>query len=149
MIEILETNDRRLGARIGELEVIANEQRQRFEAQWLQIEQVYNSTSWRITWPVRFVGGLLKGARLSVLRNIARQILHGLIKVPVLHRHAKWFEARFPGLAARTRQTLGWQRPVGHSFAGTLNQELSQRLLSPRANLIYTQLVDQGDTSDD
>jgi O-antigen chain-terminating methyltransferase len=148
-IETLEANNCILDLRVGALEVIADEQRQRLQSQWQQVEQVYNSTSWRITWPIRFVGCSLKGLRRSIFHHVAPRILRRLIKVPMLRRHAKWLEVKFPELTRRARQVLGWQRPLEQPFEGALNDRQSQRPLSPRANEIYTRLLAKGGANND
>lgn len=141
-IEKLEVSNRMLDEKIGALEFIANEQRQHFEVQWHHIEQVYKSTSWRVTWPLRFVGSSLRDMRRFILHNASNRILRGLLKSRMLRKRARWLEANFPGFTERARQIVGWhRRPEEQSFAGTLDQELSQKLLSPRASQIYTQLV--------
>ena len=143
--ELMEIN-RRQDQALGDLRGLVEQQHRRLDEQWAQIGAIYTSTSWRLTWPVRFAGKALKRAR-AVLVRIAKAMLRRLIKVPAVRQLSKWAEPRFPALANRARQALhGTAASAGVEAAG-FRQELGDRLLSPRARLIYAQLADRAEDS--
>jgi O-antigen chain-terminating methyltransferase len=106
-----------------------------------QLQAVYASTSWRLTKPYRYAGGVALRVRSDArrrLRGPLLQLMRAVLRQPLLKGAARRLLARFPGMQARLRGML--YQPV--PGATTLPPEPlpSDGDLSPRAARAYQEL---------
>lgn len=113
-----------------------------------QITAIYNSTSWRLTWIVRFGGKVAgKGQRFvkrtlrrwtNTLLGLARRIVVAILSVGPLRRLTQAITRRFPGVTQRLKTALF--APGDNGLPVGFHQTLSVRHLSPRAKLVHEKL---------
>lgn len=116
------------------------------------ISAIYTSTSWRLTWIVRFIGMIVgKGKRfinriLRRIRNkllsITRRLVVTTLSAKASRRVAKSAMHRMPGLARRLKSVL-FEPEDGRPATDGFHQALSARHLSPRAKLILEELEER------
>ncbi|WP_242225220.1 class I SAM-dependent methyltransferase [Shinella zoogloeoides] len=110
-----------------------------------RLEAVYNSTSWRITQPLRAATLRLRDARQAgareLLTRLARRILRPVVLLVLSNKHARALGhrvvSRYPSLASRLKRLI---TPPLHASQASFAHSLSQTNLTPKARLIYAKL---------
>jgi len=146
-IAIAEAQARQAIGRVEYAEGQARQARERGVSDAAMLIAMRNSTSWRITAPLRAVGGAVK-ALLHFPRN-AKSVLRGAAKL--LLSHAKRYIVRHPRLKSRVLKILGcFPRLMYRLQIATLNGSLDQAAggtvlelssLTPHARQIYDDLA--------
>lgn len=115
--EMVRQSDAERGRLHAQNEAQAEWWRQQLEARQRQIETLYKSTSWRVTAPLR------------MLARGHHAILPMLLRTPsiVVHRTARYFRRRFPGLFYRLA-TNRLARSLFEMFRKPLHSQSSSRL---------------------
>lgn len=129
----------RLQTRLDDLALQNNDYQQRLEA-------VYDSTSWRITSPLRKVTTRLRQARQVKASKLFKTLLRSsLRKVALLALSNKTLKTlghrvatRYPALAGRLKRLM--TPPMQASSQARFAHSISEASLSPKARLIYTKL---------
>ena len=119
------------------------------EARGQQVDAMLASRSWRVTAPLRSLGGwarrlraavqnrtLVPGAKRRAIHAV-RQAGQAVLRDPRARRAARSVLARFPALQARLREMM-YQAPVAPGAPPPASQHASD--LSPRAQRIYAAL---------
>lgn len=110
-----------------------------------RLEAVYNSTSWRITEPLRDATLRLRHAREAgareLLTRLARRILRPVVLLALSNKQARALGhrvvSRYPSLASRLKRLI---TPPLHASQASFAHSLSQTNLTPKARLIYAKL---------
>ena len=110
-----------------------------------RLEAVYNSTSWRITEPLRDATLRLRHAREAGAREhltrLARRVLRPVVLLALSNKQTRALGhqvvSRYPSLASRLKRLI---TPPLHASQASFTHSLSQTNLSPKARLIYAKL---------
>ena len=111
---------------------------------WLEVDRLnkelqtfFNSTSWRITWPLRAVVSMLRWlimlpCRLLkwLLRPLAVSVISQILRRPVWVMRLRGLKTRFPCLYAKTRSIAQARGLVGGAMPGTVDSEIQKDVLN-------------------
>ena len=132
----------RIDGQLADLRRRQQEQERHLEEQLARIEAIYNSTSWRITKPVRALGLAAKRGK-----NLARRALRAIAQVGLAIPGGLWLarklKQRLPGVFARMQRLIYGQIADGPAPGLAFRQALDRQLLSPRAADLYVRLTKQ------
>lgn len=139
MIETVRSRLDDLTVRLDDLTVRTGEYQQRLEA-------VYNSTSWRMTQPLRWGVNTLRQARQHrpgiLIKKLVRPILRRAVILALSNRNLRKtgqrLAARYPAYADRLKRLVTSQ--IDGSYQASFSHHTSEGDLSPKARLIYTKL---------
>ncbi len=150
----LGTTEGRLGA--AEARLAAAEARA--DAMGQKVIDLMSSTSWRVTRPLRYVGGLLARVR-AALRNgtivaglkwrarvVVRTVGQAVLRNRAAKRLVRGLLSRFPGLQARLRAVME-QSPMTQGGPPPASQQAGD--LSPRGQQLYQELKQASQASGD
>lgn len=130
-----------LSERIAEANQATQAALQHAHAMHQQVQAMFNSTSWKLTAPYRYAGGLLLRARAGAkrgLRGPLLRLMRAVLRQPLLKGAARRVLARFPGLQARLRGML--YQPAPGAAALPPEPPPAGGDLSPRAARVYHEL---------
>jgi len=102
-----------------------------------ELQTFYNSTSWRVTWPLRAVMSMLRWlimlpCRLLkwLLRPLAVSVISQILRRPVWVMRLRGLKTRFPGLYAKARSIARARGLVGGAVPGSVDSEIQKDALN-------------------
>ncbi|WIJ24019.1 methyltransferase domain-containing protein [Devosia sp. RR2S18] len=141
----VERAKRELRDDLAELRSAQHAMERRLEDQAAELRAVYESTSWRVSAPVRAAGTLVQRGR-SFTRRILRESVQSALKLPHTRWLARKLKLHFPGLFTRAQRLIYGDLRAAQSAGLPYHQLLDERLLSPRATSIYLRLSEKPDS---
>jgi carbamoyltransferase len=133
------------------------------------LQTIYNSMSWRITWPLRAVISMLRWLIMLpyrllkwLLRPLAVSAMSHILRRPIWVMRLRGLKTRFPGLYAKMTSIARAHKLIGGAMPGTIGSAIQKDVLnvssigddsdsnlkgpfqslSPSAKAIYLDLLD-------